>query len=394
MTHERGLQRPRWGLSSERPARLPSRGLGPRASLRLVARARCQVQGSVTVSWEGWLLGTRAPRCPEAQKGWANWPPQGSSPVLERGLSSSWTSPPEADQGKAEQGVSLCHLPGRPAAWLGRATPGTEVRGPALQAVLGTEQGNGPYSQSGPGQGRASGSDPRAPCGPRAASTSPGTGLLLTPRGCMDGGRARVHGRQTTWDFGWEPWRPGPRAAHMGGGLRMTPRLVQPRGVEAPLLSRPRPPPGAAGMSDFNYLHSNCFEITVELGCVKFPPEEALYTLWQHNKEPLLNFVEMVSSRGLAWEARPPRPGHGHGHMSRVRSFTTVLCVKAHWPPASLGALGTRGPVSRSLVQGSQPGSAGTKAAQGRRLTQDRRPGGLPGGGSIWTASWRSREMR
>ncbi|XP_042528630.1 LOW QUALITY PROTEIN: carboxypeptidase Z, partial [Dipodomys spectabilis] len=47
------------------------------------------------------------------------------------------------------------------------------------------------------------------------------------------------------------------------------------------------------GMSDFNYLHSNCFELTVELGCVKFPPEEALYGLWQHNKEPLLNFVEM-----------------------------------------------------------------------------------------------------
>ncbi|XP_076993224.1 carboxypeptidase Z [Tamandua tetradactyla] len=52
------------------------------------------------------------------------------------------------------------------------------------------------------------------------------------------------------------------------------------------------------GMSDFNYLHSNCFEITVELGCVKFPPEEALYTLWQHNKESLLNFLETVH-RGI-----------------------------------------------------------------------------------------------
>ncbi|XP_006760199.1 PREDICTED: carboxypeptidase Z [Myotis davidii] len=52
------------------------------------------------------------------------------------------------------------------------------------------------------------------------------------------------------------------------------------------------------GMSDFNYLHSNCFEITVELGCVKFPPEEALYGLWQHNKERLLRFMEMVH-RGI-----------------------------------------------------------------------------------------------
>uniref|UniRef100_A0A2K5SIK8 Carboxypeptidase Z n=1 Tax=Cebus imitator TaxID=2715852 RepID=A0A2K5SIK8_CEBIM len=52
------------------------------------------------------------------------------------------------------------------------------------------------------------------------------------------------------------------------------------------------------GMSDFNYLYTNCFEITVELGCVKFPPEEALYTIWQHNKESLLNFVETVH-RGI-----------------------------------------------------------------------------------------------
>ncbi|XP_006875370.1 PREDICTED: carboxypeptidase Z [Chrysochloris asiatica] len=52
------------------------------------------------------------------------------------------------------------------------------------------------------------------------------------------------------------------------------------------------------GMSDFNYLHTNCFEITVELGCVKFPPQEALYTLWRHNKESLLSFLEMVH-RGI-----------------------------------------------------------------------------------------------
>ncbi|KAK2115368.1 hypothetical protein P7K49_005994 [Saguinus oedipus] len=95
----------------------------------------------------------------------------------------------------------------------------------------------------------------------------------------------------------------------------------------------------AAGMSDFNYLHTNCFEITVELGCVKFPPEEALYTLWQHNKEPLLNFVETVSSRvglglqpsgalgGLGWIRPPGRPSQPrcatharsfHCHLFRV----------------------------------------------------------------------------
>ncbi|KAG2465902.1 CBPZ Carboxypeptidase, partial [Polypterus senegalus] len=48
------------------------------------------------------------------------------------------------------------------------------------------------------------------------------------------------------------------------------------------------------GMSDFNYLHTNCLEITVELGCDKFPGEEELYTGWQENKESLLTFMEMA----------------------------------------------------------------------------------------------------
>ncbi|KAJ8269767.1 hypothetical protein COCON_G00123740 [Conger conger] len=54
----------------------------------------------------------------------------------------------------------------------------------------------------------------------------------------------------------------------------------------------------AGGMADFNYLHTNCFEITVELGCDKFPMEEDLYAGWQDNKEALLTFVESVH-RGI-----------------------------------------------------------------------------------------------
>lgn len=50
-----------------------------------------------------------------------------------------------------------------------------------------------------------------------------------------------------------------------------------------------------AGMSDFNYLHTNCLEITVELGCDKFPSEAELYPEWKRNKEALLSFLESVS---------------------------------------------------------------------------------------------------
>uniref|UniRef100_A0A8C8C5P7 FZ domain-containing protein n=1 Tax=Oncorhynchus tshawytscha TaxID=74940 RepID=A0A8C8C5P7_ONCTS len=54
----------------------------------------------------------------------------------------------------------------------------------------------------------------------------------------------------------------------------------------------------AGGMQDFNYLHTNCLEVTVELGCDKFPAEEELYTGWQDNKEALLTFMESVH-RGI-----------------------------------------------------------------------------------------------
>ncbi|XP_036066732.1 carboxypeptidase Z isoform X3 [Oryzias melastigma] len=57
------------------------------------------------------------------------------------------------------------------------------------------------------------------------------------------------------------------------------------------------------GMSDFNYLHTNCMEITVELGCDKFPPEAELYPEWKRNKEALLSFLESVH-RGIKGEVK------------------------------------------------------------------------------------------
>ncbi|XP_040887229.1 carboxypeptidase Z-like [Toxotes jaculatrix] len=54
----------------------------------------------------------------------------------------------------------------------------------------------------------------------------------------------------------------------------------------------------AGGMQDFNYLHTNCFEVAVELGCDKFPPEEELYIGWHENLEALLTFME-AAHRGI-----------------------------------------------------------------------------------------------
>lgn len=50
----------------------------------------------------------------------------------------------------------------------------------------------------------------------------------------------------------------------------------------------------SGGMQDFNYVHSNCFEVTLELGCEKFPNATSLPEYWAENKEALLSFVEKV----------------------------------------------------------------------------------------------------
>ncbi|KAG8239372.1 hypothetical protein J437_LFUL018714 [Ladona fulva] len=48
------------------------------------------------------------------------------------------------------------------------------------------------------------------------------------------------------------------------------------------------------GMQDWNYLKGNCMEITVEMGCYKFPKESELPKYWDLNREPLLVFMEKV----------------------------------------------------------------------------------------------------
>ncbi|KAG7299519.1 hypothetical protein JYU34_016482 [Plutella xylostella] len=45
------------------------------------------------------------------------------------------------------------------------------------------------------------------------------------------------------------------------------------------------------GMQDFNYLATNAFEITLELGCEKFPAAEQLESEWERNREALIEFM-------------------------------------------------------------------------------------------------------
>lgn len=48
------------------------------------------------------------------------------------------------------------------------------------------------------------------------------------------------------------------------------------------------------GMQDWNYVQANCFEITVELGCKKYPTGEELERYWRTNLDSLVRLINAV----------------------------------------------------------------------------------------------------
>lgn len=48
------------------------------------------------------------------------------------------------------------------------------------------------------------------------------------------------------------------------------------------------------GMQDFNYVFTNCFDVTLELSCCKFPKASMLPNEWARNKRSLLEYMKLV----------------------------------------------------------------------------------------------------
>ena len=47
-------------------------------------------------------------------------------------------------------------------------------------------------------------------------------------------------------------------------------------------------------MQDFNYVYSNCFELTLELSCCKYPKATLLPSEWAKNKRSLLEYMKQI----------------------------------------------------------------------------------------------------
>ncbi|MBN3283026.1 CBPM Carboxypeptidase, partial [Polyodon spathula] len=50
----------------------------------------------------------------------------------------------------------------------------------------------------------------------------------------------------------------------------------------------------SGGMQDYNYVYGQCFEITLELSCCKYPPADQLADFWQENRAALLAYMQQV----------------------------------------------------------------------------------------------------
>lgn len=50
------------------------------------------------------------------------------------------------------------------------------------------------------------------------------------------------------------------------------------------------------GMQDWNYMFAGVFELTLELGCDKYPMATELPSYWNDNREPLIKYIEQIHS--------------------------------------------------------------------------------------------------
>ncbi|KAL1260791.1 hypothetical protein QQF64_008618 [Cirrhinus molitorella] len=64
------------------------------------------------------------------------------------------------------------------------------------------------------------------------------------------------------------------------------------------------------GMQDWNYINTNCFEVTIEQGCYKYPPAADLPKYWEQNRRSLLQFIHQVH-RGVKGMVIDSKDGSG-----------------------------------------------------------------------------------
>ena len=52
----------------------------------------------------------------------------------------------------------------------------------------------------------------------------------------------------------------------------------------------------SGSMQDWNYFYTNTLEVTVEIGCLKYPSEPFLQKYWEANRQSIYSFYSFASA--------------------------------------------------------------------------------------------------
>merc|ERR1719270_3153539 len=93
------------------------------------------------------------------------------------------------------------------------------------------------------------------------------------------------------------------------------------------------------GMQDFNYLYSNCMELSLELSCCKYPLETTLQGHWEDNKESLLGYLEAVQRgvRGIVTSETGEPLANANIQVAGIDKNITTTSIGEYWRLLSPG---------------------------------------------------------
>ena len=111
------------------------------------------------------------------------------------------------------------------------------------------------------------------------------------------------------------------------------------------------------GMQDFNYLFSNCLELTAELSCWKRPPTSNLQSEWENNLDSMLAVLESVHTgvkgKVIVAETGEPLERASVEVVGRDKQMVTTYRYRhLHNCPAMMMFSGYRGEYWRVLLPG------------------------------------------
>ncbi|XP_070820725.1 inactive carboxypeptidase-like protein X2 isoform X2 [Chaetodon trifascialis] len=99
------------------------------------------------------------------------------------------------------------------------------------------------------------------------------------------------------------------------------------------IVNRAKWKPITGSMNDFSYLHTNSFELSIFLGCDKFPHQGELAHEWEKNKEAMLIFMEQVHRgiRGIVKDQQGNAIGNATVSVEGINHDVTTAPTGDYW---------------------------------------------------------------